>query len=130
MALGCSAKMLGGDVRFSNRPGEVKRFQLSTTTVSMSIAGSRFSSESALRPFHHGIRGWGGTIFRAALPHLSAGPKRTCELTSSIVPRGTSIHRLVELDSPSVVIWFYLALMPLRLPWSSGIRCHQPRCGA
>ena len=30
-------------------------FRLSTTTVSMSLAGSRFSSESAPRPFQHGI---------------------------------------------------------------------------
>ena len=47
-------------------------FRLSTATVSMSLTGSRFSSESAPRPFHHGIRGRGGTIFSAALP--SAGP--------------------------------------------------------
>ena len=37
-------------------------FRLSTTAVSMSLTGSRFSSESAPRPFHHGIRGRGGTI--------------------------------------------------------------------
>src|SRR5205809_6682796 len=43
-------------------------FRLSTSAVSMSLAGSRFSSESAPRPFHHGIRGRGGTIFPAALP--------------------------------------------------------------
>jgi hypothetical protein len=42
-------------------------FRLSTTTVSMSLAGSRFSSDSAPRPFHHGIRERGGTIFAAAL---------------------------------------------------------------
>jgi hypothetical protein len=29
----------------------------------MLLAGSRFSSDSAPRPFHHGIRGSGGTIF-------------------------------------------------------------------
>src|SRR6478735_1942008 len=45
-------------------------FRLSTTIVSMSLAGSCFSSESAPRPFHHGIRGRGGTIFRAALPSI------------------------------------------------------------
>src|SRR5262252_5869493 len=57
------------NVRFSNRPIEVKRFQtISAGTVLMSLAGSRFSSESAPRPFHHGIRGSGGTIFTAALP--------------------------------------------------------------
>ena len=43
-------------------------FRLSTTTVSMSLTGSRFSSESAPGPFHHGIRGRGGTIYSAALP--------------------------------------------------------------
>src|SRR4030095_9889635 len=43
-------------------------FRLSTSIVSMSLAGSRFSSESAPGPFHHGIRGRGGTIFAAALP--------------------------------------------------------------
>jgi hypothetical protein len=43
-------------------------FRLSTTTVSMSLTGSCFSSESAPRPFHHGIRRRGGTIFWTALP--------------------------------------------------------------
>jgi hypothetical protein len=45
-------------------------FRPSTTAVSMSLAGSCFSTESAPRPFHHGIRGRGGTIFRAALPSV------------------------------------------------------------
>ena len=43
-------------------------FRLSTTPASMSLTGSRFSSESARRPFQHGVRGRGGTIFWAALP--------------------------------------------------------------
>src|SRR5664280_3589684 len=43
-------------------------FRLSTTAVSMSLTGSCFSSESAPRPFHYGIRGRGGTICYAALP--------------------------------------------------------------
>ena len=30
--------------------------------------------------------------------------KRTCELTSSIVPRGTSFHRLVDLDFPPIAL--------------------------
>ena len=68
-----------GHVRFSNRPFRVKHFQtirrcsvdvasligrsgsstfrLSAAAVSMSLTGSRFSSESAPRPFHYGIRG-------------------------------------------------------------------------
>ena len=43
-------------------------FRLSTSTVSMSLTGSCFSSESAPGPFHHGVRERGGTIFRSALP--------------------------------------------------------------
>src|SRR6478752_10005156 len=39
-------------------------FRLPTiATVSTSLAGSCFSSESAPGPFHHGIRRRGGTIF-------------------------------------------------------------------
>src|ERR1700730_1059941 len=43
-------------------------FRLSTAPVSMSLTGSCFSSESARTPFHHGVRGRGGTIFGSALP--------------------------------------------------------------
>src|SRR5262245_48132040 len=43
-------------VRFSNRPSGSSAFRLSTTPVSMSLTGSCFSSDSAPRPFHHGIR--------------------------------------------------------------------------
>src|SRR5262249_47368434 len=41
-------------VRFSNRPSGSSTFRLTTTPVSMSLTGSRFSSDSAPRPFHHG----------------------------------------------------------------------------
>ena len=60
MQLGMSASLIG-------RSGS-SAFRLPTTTVSMSLAGSRFSSESAPGPFHHGVRRQGGTIFVAALP--------------------------------------------------------------
>ena len=62
----------------------------------MSLAGSCFSPKSAPRPFHHGIRERGGTIFWAALPSSDGRSKQTYELTSSIVPRGTSFHRSVD----------------------------------
>src|SRR5437763_11513363 len=81
-------------------------FRLSTTAVSMSLAGSCFSTESALGPFHHGIRRRGGTILGAALPLAVGGSKRTCELTSSIVPRGTAFHRSVELECPPIGFGF------------------------
>src|SRR6202453_2166680 len=45
-------------------------FRPSTTIVSMSLTGSCFSSESAPRPFHHGIRRRGGTIYWTALPSV------------------------------------------------------------
>jgi hypothetical protein len=51
------------NVRFSNRLVGVKRFQTLHDAGSKSLAGSCFSTESALRPFHHGIRRRGGTIF-------------------------------------------------------------------
>jgi hypothetical protein len=59
-ATGTSASLIG-------RSGS-SAFKLSTTAVSTSLAGSRFSSESAPGPFHHGIRGRGGTISNAVLP--------------------------------------------------------------
>jgi len=77
-------------------------FRLSAAAVSMSLTGSCFSSESALGPFHHGIRGRSGAILGAALPSDERWSKRTCDLTSSIVPRGTSFHRSVELEFPPI----------------------------
>ena len=72
--------------RLSNRPFGVKHFQ--AIHRRMSLAGSCFSSESAARPFHHGVRGQGGTICRAALSSDKRRIQATGELTSSIVPRG------------------------------------------
>ena len=40
------------DVRFSNRPFGVKHFQTIHRRMSMLLAGSRFSSESAPRPLY------------------------------------------------------------------------------
>ena len=78
-------------------PSGSSTFRLSINAMSMSLAGSCFSSESAPGPFHHGIRGRGRTIFWTTLPLKNGGSKRTYELTSSIVPQGTSFHRSVEL---------------------------------
>ena len=55
--------------------------------------------------------------------------KRTYELTSSIVPRGTSVHRSVDLGFPPIAL-IYVSFMQLQFPWSSGTRYRQPRCGA
>jgi amino acid transporter, AAT family len=53
---------IGVYVSFSNRPSGSSTFRLSTSAVSMSLTGSRFSSDSAPGPFHHGSRRRGGTI--------------------------------------------------------------------
>jgi hypothetical protein len=78
-------------------------FRLSATAVSMSLTGSRFSSESAPRPFHQGIRGRGGTIFRSALPsRRTAGPSG---LTISPHPSSREGHHSTvgaELEFPPI----------------------------
>jgi hypothetical protein len=64
--------------RFSSRPMSASlighlgssTFRLATMPVSMSLTGSCFSSESAPRPFHHGIRRRGGTTYATALPSV------------------------------------------------------------
>src|SRR5215831_12156321 len=59
------------DVRFSNRPSGVKRFQaihqLQCRCRSRALASLRTRHQG---PFHHGIRRRGGTIFRATLPSM------------------------------------------------------------
>jgi hypothetical protein len=69
---------------------ESSAFRLSTTTVSMSLTGSCFSSESAPRPFHHGIRGRGGTILTAALS--SSERQVSSGLTNSPHPSSREGH--------------------------------------
>jgi hypothetical protein len=95
----------------------------------MSLAGSCFSTESAHRLFHHGIGRQGGAIFRAALPIVGGRSKRTCELTSSIVPRGTSFHHWGGARVSSHYVCCCAVMLPQAL-WSSGTRCRQPRCDA
>src|SRR5262245_33273265 len=79
-------------------------FRLSATAMSMSLTGSCFSSESAPGPLHHGIRGRGRTnnLIRGLVVSLNGRFKQTCELTSSIVPRGTSFHCWVDLEFPPI----------------------------
>src|SRR5204863_10191140 len=86
------------DVRFSNRPVRVKRFRPSTTNVARGLALLFGIGNEALPSWDSRIRWndlWGG------LAAIVGRSKRTCELTSSIVPRGTPYHRLVELEVSS-----------------------------
>ena len=54
--------------RFSNRPFRVKRFQTNHHYSSVDVAhGLVLLFGIGTRPFHHGSRRRGGTIYRAAL---------------------------------------------------------------
>src|SRR6187399_1348184 len=77
-------------------------FRLSTATVSMSPTGSCFSPESAPRPFHHGIRGRGGTIFWSALP--SNERQVQADIRSHLIhrPARDIIPPPVELEFPPI----------------------------
>jgi len=91
------------NVRFSNRPVRVKHFQ----THHRCCVDVRSRARASLRNRHQGPSTMG---FEDEVEQSLARPcrqtngrsKRTCELTSSVVPRGTSFHRLVELEFPSI----------------------------
>src|SRR6476620_4675475 len=98
----------------------------------MSLTGSRFSSELAPGPFHHGIRGRGGTIFQATLSlnerqvqadmrtHLINRPAR--DILPLLVGSRAFSYRVRSLT--------VFMLLPRLALGSNGTRCHQPRCGA
>src|SRR5580700_2818760 len=56
--------------------------------------------------------------------HTDGRSKRTCELTSSIVPRGTSFHRSVELEFPPI------GCHPARFSCCYGLLPGPPELGA
>jgi hypothetical protein len=53
--------------------------------------------------------------------------KQTYELTSSIVPRGTSFHHAVELEFPPLVRHCFHAATAFRVQWNS-VPSTQMRC--
>jgi hypothetical protein len=94
---------LSCDVRFSNRPLGVKRFQ----ALHLLRCRCRSRARASLRNRHQGpsIMGSEDEVERSKgrpCRRFEGRSKRTCELTSSIVPRGTSFHRVVELEFPPV----------------------------
>jgi len=60
--------ILDDHVRFSNRPVWVKRFQTIHHSRVDVAHGLALLFGIGTRPFQHGVRGRGGTIFRSALP--------------------------------------------------------------
>jgi hypothetical protein len=89
-------------VGFSNRPSGSSAFRLSTTPLQCRC---RSRARASLRTRHQGPSIMG---FEDEAEQSVGRPCRQCdgrfkptyELTSSIVPRGTSFHRWVELEFP------------------------------
>ena len=85
------------DVRFSNRPVGVKRFQtihrcsvdVARGLVLLSGIGTKALPSWDSKTRRNNLSG--------GLTVANGRSKQTCELTSSIVPRGTSFHRWVDL---------------------------------
>src|ERR1700754_5311979 len=91
-----SASLIGG-LRSS-------AFRRSSSAVSKSLAGSCFSSESARGPSIMGFEDEAEQSFGRPCRQSSGTTKRTCELTSSIVPRATSFHCSVDLGFPPIAL--------------------------
>jgi hypothetical protein len=105
------------NVRFSNRPFEVERFRDDPPPQFR----CRSRAHASLRNRRQGpsIMGFEDEVEQSMprpLPLRNGRSKRTCELTSSIVPRGTSFHRLVE-TRVSFPLWIL-------------VRSSSRRCGA
>jgi len=85
------------DVRFSNRPFEVKRFQ-TIRHCSVDVARGLLLLFGTSMGFEDEVEQSNWRSFRQSIGRS----KRTYELTSSIVPRGTSFHCSVELEYPPI----------------------------
>jgi hypothetical protein len=93
----CEVPTVLSDVRFSNRPFGVKRFQtihlcgVDVTRELVLLFGRR------LGPSIMGSEDEAEQSFGRPCRQCDGGSKRTYELISSIVPRGTSFHCWVDL---------------------------------
>jgi len=87
-------------VCFSNRPVGVKRFQALQYSVGNVARGLvlLYGLGTSARPSWDSKTRWNDLLGGLAVGRS----KQTCELTSSIVPPGTSFHRLVELEFPPI----------------------------
>src|ERR1700688_2853558 len=101
---GAGVGVAGENVCFSNRPFGVKRFQ----TIHPCNVRCRSRARASLRNRHQGpsIMGFEDEVEQSyGRPSLNGRSKQTYELTSSIVPRGTSFHCWVDLGfSPIALI--------------------------
>jgi hypothetical protein len=106
-------------------------FRLSTYAVSMSLAGSCFSPESVLGPSIMGSEDEAEQSFGRPCCQCNGRFKQTYELTSSIVPRGTSFHRSVELEFSPIGFdpeWFHAAVAACSRLHRNSVLSTQMRC--
>jgi hypothetical protein len=104
-------------------------FRPSTTTVSMSLAGSCFSSESAPGPSIMGFEDEAEQSLGRPCHQSNGRTKQTCELTSSIVPRGTSFRCSVDLEfSPIALILCTLHAATVSRVQRNSVPSTQMRC--
>ena len=85
----------------------IGRFGSSAFRLSPPQCQCRSRARASLRNRHQGpsIMGFEDEVERSygrPCRQTNGRSKQTCELTSSIVPRGTSCHRSVELEFPSI----------------------------
>src|SRR5271170_4129113 len=71
----------------------------------MSLTGSRFSSESAPRPFHHGVRGQSGTIFSAAFSNRPFGVKHFQTIHHGSVNVAHGLALLFGIGTKALPAW-------------------------
>ncbi len=91
-------------VRFSNRPFGVEHFQ-TIHRYSVDVAHGLvllFGIGTKAHPSNMGFEDEVEPSLRRPCRKTNGRSKRKCELTSSIVPRGTSFRRSVELEFPSM----------------------------
>ena len=100
-----------------------RRFRLSTTSVSMSLAVRASLRNRHLRPSRMGFEDEAVQSNGRPCRNARDRSKRTHVLTSPIVPRGTSFHRSVGSSSPHCT-----AVMQQRFPATTETRCHRSRC--
>src|SRR6266576_6267893 len=88
---------------FSNRPFRVKRFQtIHHYSVDVAHGLVLLFGIGTRGPSIMGFEDEAEQSFGRPCRECDSRSKRTYDLTSSIVPRGTSFHRSVELDCPSI----------------------------
>ena len=129
---GFGTKRTSSDVRFSNRPFGVKHFQTirhCNVDVARGLVLLFGIGTGALPSWDSRTRR--NNLYRGLAVSLNGRSKRTCELTSSIVPRGTSFHCSVDLGfllSGLILNGFHAAAAACSLVHRNSVPSTQMRC--